>query len=91
MIRAEAIRQNPRQALTGLCAALGIPFVETMLHWPPGPKPQDGAWAPHWYNAVHLSTGFDRPEGPLPDLLPQDQRLADQALPHYDRLCALPL
>jgi hypothetical protein len=89
VISAEAIRQNPRQALTRLCAALGIPFTDAMLHWPPGPKPQDGAWAPHWYNAVHRSTGFEDPEGPLPDLPPDYQRLADHALPHYERLSAL--
>ena len=91
VISAEAIRANPRAALTGLCAALGIPFHEAMLHWPAGPKPQDGVWAPHWYNAVHRSTGFEEPEGPLPDLPPDYQRLADQALPHYDRLAALAL
>jgi hypothetical protein len=91
VISAEAIRANPRVALTRLCAALDIPFTDAMLHWLAGPKPQDGAWAPHWYNAVHRSTGFEDPEGPLPDLSPADQRLADQALPFYDRLAALSL
>jgi hypothetical protein len=82
------IRANPSAALQGLCAALGITFTERMLHWPPGPKPFDGVWAPHWYNAVHASTGFDAPEGPLPDLPAPYQRLADQALVHYERLRA---
>lgn len=91
VISAESVRQNPRAALTKLCAALGIPFHDAMLAWPPGPKPQDGVWAPHWYNAVHRSTGFEDPEGPLPDLPPAYQHLADQALPHYDRLHALAL
>ena len=86
VIRAEAIRANPRAALTGLCIDLGIPFLATMLAWPPGPKPHDGVWAPHWYGAVHKSSGFEDPEGPLPDLPPAYQRLADQALPHYERL-----
>lgn len=91
VISAEAIRADPRVALARLCAALGIPFHPAMLHWPPGPKPQDGVWAPHWYGAVHKSTGFEDPEGPLPDLPPAYQRLADQALPHYHRLAALSL
>ena len=91
VISAESIRQNPRAALTRLCAALHIPFHDAMLSWPAGPKPQDGVWAPHWYGAVHRSTGFEHPEGPLPDLPPAYQRLADQALPHYDRLAALAL
>ena len=88
VITAESIRANPRDALAKLCAALGVPFTEAMLHWPPGPKPYDGVWAPHWYNAVHRSTGFEDPEGPLPDLPADDQRLADQALAAHDRLAA---
>ncbi|HOZ32546.1 MAG TPA: HAD family hydrolase [Tabrizicola sp.] len=88
VVSAEAIRANPGDALTRLCAALGLPFDPAMLHWTPGPKPQDGVWAPHWYNAVHQSTGFEDPEGPLPDLPPDFQRLSDLAMPHYDRLLA---
>ncbi len=88
VITAESIRANPRRALTGLCSALGLPFTEAMLSWPPGPKPYDGVWAPHWYNAVHRSTGFEDPEGPLPGLPPAYQRLADAALPAHDRLAA---
>jgi len=86
VITAEAIRQDPRAALTRLCKTLGIPFFDTMLTWPAGPKPYDGVWAPHWYNVVHRSSGFEEPEGPLPDLSPENRRLADQALPAYDRL-----
>lgn len=85
------IRANPRAALSGLCSALGLHFTEAMLSWPAGPKPYDGVWAPHWYNAVHRSTGFEDPEGALPDLPPEYQRLADQALPYYERLAALRL
>lgn len=85
------IRNNPRAALSGLCSALGLPFTEAMLSWPAGPKPYDGVWAPHWYNAVHRSTGFEDPEGALPDLPPEYERLADQALPYYERLAALRL
>ena len=80
------IRANPRESLTGLCVALGIPFTEKMLHWPIGPKPYDGVWAPHWYNAVHKSTGFEDPEGPLPNLASEDNRLIDLAVRHYERL-----
>jgi hypothetical protein len=80
------IRADPARMLTRLCTALGITFTEAMLHWPAGPKPFDGIWAPHWYGAIHRSTGFDGAEGALPDLPPAYQRLADQALPHYERL-----
>lgn len=82
------IRANPAAALSALCAALGIPYTTSMLTWPAGPKPYDGAWAPHWYNAVHNSTGFEDPEGDLPVLDPANQALSDLALPYYDLLSA---
>lgn len=86
VVDSAAIRANPRQALQGLCARMGISFTDSMLHWPAGPKPYDGVWAPHWYNAVHASTGFDEPEGALPELPAEYRALVDQAIPYYDRL-----
>ena len=83
------IRADPASALIRLCAGLGIAYTDRMLHWPAGPKSFDGVWAPHWYNAVHASTGFEDPEGFLPDLSAEDRRLVDQAMPYYERLAAL--
>ena len=59
------IRADPATVLQRLCRALAIPFTDRMLSWPAGPKPYDGVWAPHWYNAVHASTGFGEAEGDL--------------------------
>lgn len=80
------IRADPRAALERLCAALCIPFTDRMLRWPPGPRSYDGAWAPHWYGAVHRSTGFEAAEGAPPALPPAAQALAEAALPIYARL-----
>lgn len=82
------IRQNPRAALTVLCDAIGLPFDDAMLNWPAGPKPYDGVWSAHWYGAVHRSTGFAGPEGPLPELSGAAADLCAQALPHYEKLRA---
>lgn len=82
------IRADPRGALTGLCDALGVPFQDSMFHWTAGPKPYDGVWAPHWYGAVHRSTGFEEPEGPLPELTGMFADLLEQALPYYAKLRA---
>ena len=82
------IRANPAKALNRLCTALNIPYTARMLHWDRGPKAYDGIWAPHWYNAVHASTGFEKPEGPLPALKESFADLADQAMPHYQHLRA---
>jgi hypothetical protein len=89
VISAEAIRTDPRGALSRLCHALGIEFDDAMLNWPQGPKSFDGVWAPHWYNAVHASTGFGAPEGPLPTLDAAGQHLVDRALPYYAHLANL--
>jgi hypothetical protein len=86
VIDSAAIRQAPEAALQALCQRLGIDFTQRMLRWPAGPKPYDGIWAPHWYNAVHASTGFDEPEGPLPELSSEYRALVDQAMPYYDHL-----
>ncbi|MEL7184538.1 MAG: HAD family hydrolase, partial [Pseudomonadota bacterium] len=75
------LRQNPRAMLCALCAALGVPWSDTMLGWPAGGHAADGVWAAHWYGAVHRSTGFAGPEGPLPDSTRPD--LLRAALPFY--------
>jgi hypothetical protein len=80
------IRANPEGVLRALCAAIDLPFDPAMLHWPAGPRVEDGIWASHWYGAVHQSTGFAGAEGPLPELTKDLQPLLDQALPHYQQL-----
>jgi hypothetical protein len=49
---------DPGAVLQKLCAHLEIPYTDDMLSWPAGPRPEDGIWAPHWYHALHKSTGF---------------------------------
>ena len=83
------IREEPEPMLTKLCAALDLSFDPAMLSWPKGGHPSDGVWAAHWYNAVHSSTGFAGPEGPLPVLETEaQQELLAKALPIYERLAA---
>ena len=77
------IRETPKRALQTLCDHIGLAFDPAMLSWPLGPKPFDGVWAPHWYTAVHRSTGFAGPEGPLPVLDGTAAQLAEKAMPHY--------
>jgi hypothetical protein len=88
VIDSEVIRANPRAALQALCAAIGLPWSDAMLAWPAGPKPFDGVWAAHWYGAVHRSTGFADPEGPLPEVAPAHRTVLDAALPFYEAMRA---
>ncbi len=82
------IRRAPEAMMRLLCEKTGVPFTENMLRWEAGPKPFDGAWAPHWYNAVHASTGFAPPEGPLPDIPSRFRDLFEVALPIYTQMQA---
>jgi hypothetical protein len=77
----------PEPMLRLLCAKTGISFDPHMLHWPPGPRPEDGAWAPHWYGAVWQSTGFGPPPADaVPDLPDALRRVAEAAMPFYEQL-----
>ena len=86
VIDSDDIRADPEAALTRLCTALGLAFTRRMLRWPAGGNPADGAWAPHWYAAVHRSTGFAGAEGPLPALGGRYAELVEGAMPLYERL-----
>lgn len=80
------IRADPAGMMRALCAALGLDYTARMLRWPAGGRPEDGIWAPVWYAAIHASTGFAGAEGPLPGLTGAHARLAEAALPAYQRL-----
>jgi len=88
VIDANDVLADPEAILSKLCTALGIAWDPTMLSWPPGRRPTDGPWAPHWYGAVEKSTGFGPPEsGPV--VLPDDaRRLAKRCRPYYEQLAA---
>jgi hypothetical protein len=88
VIDAADVLKDPRMALGALCAKLSIPFSERMLHWPPGPRASDGAWAPHWYATVERSTGFAPYRPREAKLTAFQQRLADQCRAHYGKLAA---
>jgi hypothetical protein len=58
IIDATDFLRAPEPYLRWVCHWLGIGFTPQMLSWPAGARDSDGAWAPHWYDAVHRSTGF---------------------------------
>jgi len=86
VLDATTLRRDPAAALVAFCERLGIPFDPAMLSWPAGPKPEDGVWAEHWYDAVHTSTGF-RPWTPSDITVPDHlSPVLDAARPLYARL-----
>lgn len=93
VIDAADIAATPRPALDALCGALGIPFDEAMLSWPPGPRPTDGIWAKYWYDNVWASTGFSERRSPdersEPTALPPGlEPLAARCQDFYDEMAA---
>lgn len=88
VIDAERFLRSPEEQLTALCRTLGIAFSPRMLSWPPGPRASDGVWAPHWYDAVWKSTGFEPWRDKRVPLPPALAAVADACAPAYQRLLA---
>lgn len=76
---------NPENVLRELCTKLAIDFDTSMLTWDAGARAEDGIWAPHWYHAVHMSTGFAQFEAKsdFPDRL---RDLLNECSPYYEKL-----
>jgi hypothetical protein len=70
VVDARDVLENPRAVLEKLCAAVGIPFTDRMLSWPPGRRDTDGVWAKYWYKEVETTTSF-RPYKPKDERVPQ--------------------
>ena len=86
VLDAREILRAPREVLAELCRRLGLAFDAAMLAWEPGPRPEDGVWAPHWYANVHRSRGFE-PYRPKTVPFPEDLAgLLAECRPHYQAL-----
>lgn len=87
IIDARELLLNPESVLKQLCKQIELPFVADMLHWPAGPRAEDGVWAPHWYQAVHRSTGFSAYRAKI-NFPPELEPLLAECKPWYDMLYA---
>ena len=86
VLDADDVLRDPAGMLRALCARLGIPFSERMLHWPAGSRDTDGVWAKHWYAAVEQSTGFERYQPKTPVLDDFQAQLSARCRPFYAAL-----
>jgi hypothetical protein len=88
IIDAADFLRDPASYLRWLCDWLGIGFTDRLLAWPSGPRDSDGVWAPHWYDAVWASTGFEpyRPRDVHLDA--EGEAVAAACRPAYERLRA---
>lgn len=86
IVDSKDILQYPQSRLRELCGTLGIPFDESMLKWPAGPRKEDGVWAKYWYHNVHRSTGF-RAYQPKKEPFPEElEDLLEECQEAYDEL-----
>lgn len=74
VVESRTLLTDPPGLLAALCERIGVTYTDDMLRWEAGPKPEDGVWAPHWYDNVHRSTGF----GPY---RPKDETVPDRLTP----------
>jgi hypothetical protein len=77
---------NPKKVLRELCKRIDIPFQIEMLSWEANPRPEDGIWAPYWYDNIHNSTGFiayQSKKEKFPEAL---KPLLNDCLPYYKKL-----
>lgn len=88
IIDAADFLRAPETYLRWLCDWLGVPFTDRMLSWPAGPRDTDGVWAPHWYAAVHASTGFEPWRPREIHLSEHDAAVATTCRPAYESLRA---
>lgn len=87
VVDARELLLDPAGVLQSLCSAIDVGYSDAMLTWPAGGRPEDGVWAPHWYQAVHRSTGFE-PYREKPGLPPELAELYEQCRPWYEKLFA---
>jgi hypothetical protein len=86
VIESKRLLMDPEATLKAVCERIGLPWDAAMLSWDPGPKPEDGVWAPHWYHRVHDTTGF-APYQPKDEPFPQHlEPLLAECAPLYARL-----
>jgi hypothetical protein len=77
---------DPVSVLAKLCNVCHLSFEQRMAHWPQGPKPYDGVWAPYWYSNVHRSTGFEKQPTRSQPLPPHLNKLYSEARSFYEKL-----
>jgi sulfotransferase family protein len=88
IIDAADFLRGPATYLRWLCDWLDIEFTDRMLTWPAGPRASDGVWAPHWYDAVWASTGFEPYRPREVHLDAHADSVAEAVRPAYERLHA---
>jgi hypothetical protein len=88
VIDAGEFLKEPEAQLRAWCARLGLAFDARMLAWPAGRRATDGVWAPHWYDAVLRSTGFETWRERDRRVPAEHRAVIERCMPLYEALYA---
>lgn len=88
VIDARHLLLDPEYVLRHLCERIGLAWDPSMLSWPPGPHPADGAWAKYWYDNVQSSTGFAPYRPKASEVPPHCRELLEESRGYHDELSA---
>lgn len=91
VIDARDVLEHPARTLRLLCDAIGVPFDEAMLSWPPGLRATDGIWAKHWYGEVARSTSFQNFRPRTEEVPARLRTIRDRCQECYDQLATFRL
>lgn len=86
VIDAGEFLRDPEAQLGALCGQLGVEFTPRMLKWPAGARASDGVWAPHWYEQVYRSTGFERASEAEPAVPAEYRALVEEVMPSFSAM-----
>lgn len=85
VIETSRLLEDPTRVLTAACEHIGLEFDPSMLSWPAGPKPEDGAWGKHWYDSVWASTGWKPAKPKDVELLPSIAHALEPSVAAYEQ------
>lgn len=86
VVDSREVLRDPQSVLEQLCAALDVRWDPAMLSWPAGPKPEDGVWAPYWYDRLHNTTAFEPYRAKSVELAEELHGIYAECAPLYERL-----
>lgn len=89
IIDANEVLLDPQGVLGAFCERIGLPFErDKPIRWATGQHPNDGAWAPFWYQKIFATTQLTQYRKSAVRFPAVMQEVVDLCLPTYERLFA---
>jgi len=90
VLDANRVLSDPVTVLSAFCSKVGLPFDPKQdISWPEGQHPEDGAWAPLWYQKVFATTQLKPYKSGEAKVPPGLSKVVDACMPTYEKLYEL--